>query len=227
MWNTHKTRCKWDKKALHEFADFDIESRNEIFKIQRTHFHRLKEIHKDCDNEILSQYALVIAIKEYIKSISPEKREIQKFMKKFTKQGKKERILLERWSRIRKAILEENVSFRQLAIFLNDYEMNPFNLEEIKLILDNASSWFKNFLGIAFFTGMRTGEIDVLSQCEIFLKNQQKISGLDKNLFNAERRDGKIYGSCTLKYPWEKLLKKCNLEYRNIYQTRHTLQAIC
>ena len=29
-------------------------------------------------------------------------------------------MLLERWSRIRKAILEENVSFRQLAIFIND-----------------------------------------------------------------------------------------------------------
>ena len=28
--------------------------------------------------------------------------------------------------------------------------MNPFNLEEIKLILDNADGWFKNFLGIAF-----------------------------------------------------------------------------
>ena len=108
------------KKALMEFADFDIEIRNEIFKMQRMHFHRLKERHKDCDNETLSQYALVIAVKEYIKSISPEKREMQKFMKKFTKQGKKEKMLLERWSRIRKAILEENVSFRQLAIFLND-----------------------------------------------------------------------------------------------------------
>ena len=108
------------KKALMEFADFDIEIRNEIFKMQRTNFHKLKERHKDCDNETLSQSALVISIREYIKSILQEKREMQKFMKKFTKQGKKERMLLERWSRIRKAILEENVSFRQLAIFLND-----------------------------------------------------------------------------------------------------------
>ncbi len=38
-------------------------------------------------------------------------------------------------------------------------------------------------------------------------KKPKKISGLGKNLFNAERRDGKIYGSCTLKYQWEKLLK--------------------
>ena len=108
------------KKALMEFADFDIEIRNEIFKIQRTHFHRLKERHKDCDNETLSQSSLVISIREYIQSIPQEKREMQKFMKKFTKQAKKERMLLERWPRIRKAILEDNISFREIAIFLNE-----------------------------------------------------------------------------------------------------------
>ena len=115
-----KLDAKGIKKALHEFANFDIETRNEIFKIQRTNFHKLKESHKDCDNETLTQSSLVISIREYIQSIPQEKREIQKFMKKFTKQGKKERMLLERWPRIRKAILEENVSFRQLAIFLNE-----------------------------------------------------------------------------------------------------------
>ena len=108
------------KKALMEFADFDIEIRNEIFKMQRMHFHRLKEIYKDCDNETLTQSALVISIREYIQSIPQEKREMQKFMKKFTKQAKKERMLLERWPRIRKAILEDKVSFRGLAIFLNE-----------------------------------------------------------------------------------------------------------
>lgn len=115
-----KLDAKGIKKALHEFADFDIEIRNEIFKIQRTHFHRLKERHKDCDNETLSQSSLIISIREYIQSIPQEKREMQKFMKKFTKQAKKERMLLERWPRIRKAILEDKVSFRGLAIFLNE-----------------------------------------------------------------------------------------------------------
>ncbi|KLE05850.1 hypothetical protein AF78_04975 [Aliarcobacter butzleri L353] len=115
-----KLDAKGIKKALMEFADFNMETRNEIFKIQRTLFHKLKEIHKDCDNETLSQSSLVISIREYIQSIPQEKREMQKFMKKFTKQAKKERMLLERWPRIRKAILEDNVSFRKLAIFLNE-----------------------------------------------------------------------------------------------------------
>ncbi|WP_164469703.1 hypothetical protein [Aliarcobacter cryaerophilus] len=115
-----KLDAKGIKKALHEFADFNIEIRNEIFKIQRTNFHKLKERHKNSDNETLSQCSLVTAVREYINSISPEKREIQKFMKEFTKQGKKERMILERWPKIRKAILEENVSFRKLAKFLNE-----------------------------------------------------------------------------------------------------------
>ena len=120
-----KLDAKGIKKALNEFADFDIEIRNEIFKMQRANFHKLKERHKDCDNETLSQSALVISIREYIKLIPQEKREMQKFMKKFTKQGKKERMLLERWPRIRKAILEDNISFRKLAIFLNEkYHLN-------------------------------------------------------------------------------------------------------
>ena len=115
-----KLDAKGIKKALMEFADFNMEIRNEIFKIQRTLFHKLKEIHKDCNNETLSQSSLVISIREYIQSIPQEKREMQKFMKKFTKQAKKERMLLERWPRIRKAILEDKVSFRGLAIFLNE-----------------------------------------------------------------------------------------------------------
>lgn len=41
----------------------------------------------------------------------------------------------------------------------SDYKMNPFNIEEIKIILDTAEGWFRNFIGIAFFTGMRTGII--------------------------------------------------------------------
>ena len=165
------------------------------------------------------------------------------------------------------AIIEEYIQTTPFIVkfptLKSNYEMKPFNLQEIKLIIDNADSWFKNFLGIAFFTGMRTGEvlalewqdinlkdslisvtktqtagmnkqpktknsireIDILSQAEIFFKNQQKISGLGQNLFNATKRAGKLYGSCSLKYPWKELLKKCNLEYRSIYQTRHSFAS--
>ena len=106
-----KLNVKGIKKAFKDFANFDIESRNEIFKMQRTNFHKLKELHKDYNNETLSQCSLVTAVREYIKSISPEERE----MKQFSRQGKIERMLLERWSYIRKSKLDKKLSFVKIA----------------------------------------------------------------------------------------------------------------
>ena len=106
-----KLDAKGIKKAFKDFANFDIDARNEIFKMQRTHFHRLKELHKDFSNETLSQCSLVTAVREYIKSISPEERE----MKQFSRQGKIERMLLERWSYIRKSKLDKKLSFVKIA----------------------------------------------------------------------------------------------------------------
>ena len=109
-----KLDAKGIKKAFKDFANFDIESRNEIFKMQRTHFHKLKELHKDYNNETLSQCSLVIAIREYVKLIPIEEC--------FIRQGNVERILMERWSYIRKSKLEKKLSFRIIA--KNLYEKN-------------------------------------------------------------------------------------------------------
>jgi len=143
----------------------------------------------------------------------------------------------------------------------SNYEMNPFSLKEIQLILDTATGWFKNFLGVAFFTGARTGEIlalewsdinfeestisinktrtkgltkrpktkssirtiDMLSQAEYFLKEQRKITGLSKKVFSNK---GKFFhSSVSFCKVWKKLLEECNLEYRSIYQTRHSFAS--
>ncbi|MDX4061679.1 tyrosine-type recombinase/integrase [Aliarcobacter skirrowii] len=151
-----------------------------------------------------------------------------------------------------------------LPTLKSDYEMKPFNLQEIKLILDNANGWFKNLLGIAFFTGLRTGEIlalewkdikfdegiisisktrtagftkapktkgsfrdiDIISQCEPFLREQRRITGLNENLFvTMSNKNKKIYSSSSLFHMWKNLLLKCNLEYRSIYQTRHSFAS--
>ena len=59
-----------------------------------------------------------------VKSISPEERE----MKQFSRQGKIERMLLERWSYIRKSKLEKKLSFRIIA--KNLYEKFGFKVEQ-------------------------------------------------------------------------------------------------
>jgi integrase len=46
-------------------------------------------------------------------------------------------------------------------------EQKPFTLDEIDLILSSAKGQFKNFLGISFFTGARSGEILALRWSDI------------------------------------------------------------
>ena len=115
-----KLNVKGIKKAFKDFASFDIDVRNEIFNIQRTHFHKLKELHKDYSNETLSQCSLVIAIRQYIKSIPMEDCSIV--------QGKIEKMLMERWPYIRKSKLEKKLSFRIIA--KNLYEKFGFKVEQ-------------------------------------------------------------------------------------------------
>ena len=54
----------------------------------------------------------------------------------------------------------------------SDYEMKPFTLQEIDLILSYKENPYKNFLGVAFFTGARTGEILALEWKDIDFENK-------------------------------------------------------
>ena len=146
--------------------------------------------------------------------------------------------------------------------FKSDYEINPFTLNEIDLILSQKEHFLRNFLGVAFFTGARSGEIlalewkdidfenktininktrtsgitkspktkssiriiDMLPQCEIFLREQRRITGLKQNVF-LRKSNKTFYHSGELGRAWHILLEKLNLEKRNIYQTRHTFAS--
>lgn len=46
-------------------------------------------------------------------------------------------------------------------------KQKPFTLDEIDLILENTHGHFKNFFGISFFTGMRSGEVLALTWDDI------------------------------------------------------------
>lgn len=60
--------------------------------------------------------------------------------------------------------------------FETDYKPNPFNLEEISLIL-NDDNFYRNMFCIAFYTGMRFGEIIALKWSDIdFVNNKISIS---------------------------------------------------
>lgn len=164
------------------------------------------------------------------------------------------------------AIIEEYIKTSPFIISFpslkSDYEINPFNLEEIQLILNKTNGCFRNILGVSFFSGMRTGEVlslkwenidfknkrinivetrtmgltkkpktkssirsvDMLFQCEIFLKEQRKLTGLSENVF-LNTKGTLFYGSIDLNYSWRNLLEELNLKHRGIYQTRHSFAS--
>lgn len=53
-------------------------------------------------------------------------------------------------------------------------EVDPFTMKEVLQLIDNASEWFASFLTVAFFTGMRTGELMALRWDDIDF-NSEKI----------------------------------------------------
>ena len=52
-------------------------------------------------------------------------------------------------------------------------QIEPFSLDEIMLILKNATGWEKYFIQISFFTGLRTGELLALKWEDINFFNKQ------------------------------------------------------
>lgn len=71
------------------------------------------------------------------------------------------------------AILSETVSTNPVnmvgmpKIRYKRVKQKPFTLDEIDLILSTATGQIKNFLGLSFFTGMRSGEILALEWSDI------------------------------------------------------------
>lgn len=71
------------------------------------------------------------------------------------------------------SILSEDITTNPVTVVRNPKincvpkEQRPFTLDEIDLILSHAKGQYKNFLGISFFTGARSGEILALKWKDI------------------------------------------------------------
>ncbi|HZF69914.1 site-specific integrase [Sulfuricurvum sp.] len=71
-------------------------------------------------------------------------------------------------------------------------EKYPFTLDEVKMIISSESGWFKNFLAVAFFTGMRTGELMALKWRDVTLLENGGIIKVRESI-----RRGKTTGTKT------------------------------
>ena len=134
-------------------------------------------------------------------------------------------------------------------------KINPFNEYEVRLLLSKADGMLKNFLGISFYTGMRSGEVLGLMHSDIlkdritikrsvskgrvttpktigsirdipmfedarpFIESQIKIS---KSLYLFDYNENFIKDVTYFKRRWHKLIEDCGIEYRKMYNSRHT-----
>lgn len=143
-------------------------------------------------------------------------------------------------------------------------EIKPFALQEVKTIIKNADGWFRNFLIVAFFTGMRPGEllalkwedinfkskkihirrairqgtidtpkngrdrmIDMLPLVEKALREQYLKNGLEYSyIFPTKKGTPYTETGSIIKNRWKPLLKRCLIDYRILYQTRHTFASL-
>lgn len=133
---------------------------------------------------------------------------------------------------------------------LEKFEPEPFNTEEMELLLDKSSGQFRNLLAVLFFTGMRIGEALALRWDDIdsFIKVDKSIrDGVitptktnnvrfipifddlvpylkSQRLETGLKNDRVFYwnGAKELKPIWLSLLRKCKMSHRILYQARHT-----
>lgn len=143
----------------------------------------------------------------------------------------------------------------------------PFDKETIKMLISNADDeWFKNFLALSFFTGLRTGEtvalkwedidfkaqelevkrsrrygkditpktdkskrvVPIFDELVPYLKSQRELTK-DSNsdyvflsIYGTPFNDGNRIRD----YHWNKLLKKVELPYQRLYDTRSSFATM-
>jgi len=162
-------------------------------------------------------------------------------------------------------IIDKNPLSGVRTVKVSKTAITPFNMDEMKLILENSKGQDRNFFALGFFSGMRSGEmvglkwsdidffkheidisrsrkmgvdgapknesseriIDILDSLIPFLKNQFELTGKYESYVFLNKQNNPIYDIKRIRENgWKKTLKACEIEYRTIYQTRHSFATM-
>ena len=145
-------------------------------------------------------------------------------------------------------------------------EAKPFSKEVMLRIIEGAEGWFKNFLALSFFTGLRTGEAVALKWSDInfelqeievkrsrrygkditpktrksirvvpifdellpYLKDQKERTkdAQSEYVFLSIHNEPFQDGNRLRDHHWKKLLKKLEIPYQRLYDTRSTFATM-
>ncbi|GHV58564.1 site-specific integrase [Campylobacterota bacterium] len=149
---------------------------------------------------------------------------------------------------------------------LMPHDVRPFTRDQVEQLIQEADGWFSRFLQVAFFTGLRTGELmglrwedvnwqeryvcvrrgmrdGILSEPKTAgsirevelspsvitaLRMQWQETGLKQSgfVFLTEADTPHRASNNIIVRQWKPLLKRVGLDYRELYQTRHTFASL-
>ena len=129
MNNSKSTACETITKLNQEsqnqrlrfFAKIDITTKLKILDLQRQLFHKLKSVHSDIDNTVLTLCSLILAVDLIANELDNVNLNAIKLRAKNTKTKIKRQKLLGYWAVVRTLKLEQNMSFRDIATYFAKY----------------------------------------------------------------------------------------------------------
>ena len=108
-------------QKLRLFAKVDITTKLKILDLQKQLFHKLKSVHSDVDNTVLTLSTLILAIDLIVKEFDDVNLNAIKLRGKNSKTKVKRQKLLGYWAIVRTLKLEQNISFRDIATYFAKY----------------------------------------------------------------------------------------------------------
>ncbi|MBP9491177.1 MAG: hypothetical protein KBE77_06980 [Aliarcobacter sp.] len=119
--NLTKLNQESQNQKLRLFAKVDITTKLKILDLQKQLFHKLKSVHCDIDNTVLTLCSLILAIDTVVKELDNVNLNVIKLRAKNSKTKVKRQKLLGYWAIVRTLKLEQNMSFRDIATYFAKY----------------------------------------------------------------------------------------------------------
>ena len=108
-------------QRLRLFAKVDISTKLKILDKQKELFHKLKSVHSDVNNTVLTLSSLILAIDTIEKKLDNVNLNAIKLRGKNIKTKVKRQKVLGYWAIVRSLKLEQNMSFRDISAYFAKY----------------------------------------------------------------------------------------------------------
>ena len=119
--NITKQTYELQNQHLRLFARVDLAMKLHILQFQKPLFHKLKSAYGDVDNAVITLASLVLSIDAVAKELDLIKLNAMKLKVQPNKMKLKRQKLIDYWAIIKTLRNEQNMSFRQIAKYIQKY----------------------------------------------------------------------------------------------------------